>query len=154
MNKYYNHFPSLNLFFSHTTFLNCSLIFLHISQQMPYHISLLARIHWSSVSLQNRAGFQMMSTKQGITKCKNGLGIPVTAKESHEQENKSKTTPLSWVGVPQTSQVNHPKNICWGPCKDPCRLHDCHYSLCVPYDSCSLDSVGHVSLMIWAGQVD
>lgn len=54
----------------------------------------------------------MMSTQQGITKCKNGQDNPVTAKESQEQENKPETTPFSLVGVPQTFQVNHPLNIC------------------------------------------
>lgn len=54
----------------------------------------------------------MMSTQQGITTCKNGQGIPVTAKESQEQEKKPETTPFSLVGETQTLQVNHPQNIC------------------------------------------
>jgi len=47
-----------------------------------------------------------------------------------EQAKESETPPLPLLGVPQKLQANNHNIICRRPSGDPCRLHNCCFSLC------------------------
>jgi hypothetical protein len=62
-----------------------------------------------------------------------GQDKAIGRKGSQEQVKESETSPL-----PQEHQAAQPLHVCWGPRSEPCRPHDCDFSLCDPHQPLSV----------------
>lgn len=129
----------------------------HHTSQFPSIPALYPQIGCSSKSLQKRASFPRISTKQAqldVIKLgtnihsKTEQGNPGEEKQSEEQIKGSETSPLPPLGFPQKLKASQPQPVCRGPC----RFHGSVFvRLC---EACSADSVGRVLLVTWTPLAD
>jgi hypothetical protein len=76
---------------------------------------------------------------------------PIQEKRSQEQTKESETPSLSLLGVHQDPQAKQPQHVSRGPCIQTHASSVVTASVCVnSFESCLVDSVGHVLLVFWA----
>lgn len=86
-----------------------------------------------------------ISVELGINcQIKAGQENLVGGKGSQEEAKESKTPSLPLFGIPHNKIHQSNNHICQGLEADPCRLHNCGFSLCEP---CLANSVDHVLLV-------